>query len=57
MKYIIALGSVFFYFSLFSQIPDTRVFDEIYKKGKLFTKPLKNGKIEFLKNSKPPKDT
>jgi len=57
MKYAFTLIIALVYLSLFSQKVDTHTLDEIYEKGKLFTKPLKNGEIEFLKNSNPPKDT
>lgn len=57
MKYTITLIITLIYISVFSQNIDTHTLDKILKKGRLFTKPLKNGEIEFLKNSNPPKDT
>ncbi len=57
MKYALTLIIMLIYISIFSQDINTHKLDEILKKGKLFTKPLKNGEIEFLKNSNPPKDT
>jgi len=42
---------------LFSQEVNPKILDEINERGKLYTMRLKNGEIDFLKKSTPPKDT
>lgn len=43
--------------SLFAQKPSLEVLDELFKHGRAYNTPIKNGQIEFLKNKIPPKDT
>lgn len=57
MKFIQTLIIILSIQSLFSQERDSEIFDLIYKRGYEYTTPLKNGKIESLRNVSPPKDT
>lgn len=60
-KLIIKLTSIFvlmfFNQSLFSQDVSSKALEKIYKDGKAFTTPLKNGQIESLKKANPSKDS
>jgi len=57
MKFLPFLLLFFLSHQLCSQEVDSETLEIIYQDGKSFTAPLKNGQIESLKNSNPPKDT
>lgn len=57
MKLIQTLLIILSIAPLFSQKQNSEVFDAISKKGYEYITPLKNGKIESLRNANPPKDT
>ena len=57
MKYVSILIMTLFYSNLFSQEVKLEILDEVFKRGELFSTPLKNGEIESLRKANPPKDT
>lgn len=57
MKLISILILLFFCYSFSVQEPDLGLLEKMNTAGKAFTKPLKQGQIESLKNVEPPEDT
>lgn len=57
MKFIQLLSIILSFSPLFAQEQNSKIFNQINKKGYQYVTPIKNGKIESLKNANPPKDT
>ncbi|WP_438422838.1 hypothetical protein [Aquimarina macrocephali] len=57
IKLISTLILILFLQPVFSQELGIEILEKIYDRGKSFTTPLKQGRIESLKNANPPKDT
>ncbi|WP_289645159.1 hypothetical protein [Maribacter aestuarii] len=57
MKLIQTLLIILSIAPIFSQVKNAEIFDAINKRGNEYITPLKNGKIESLRNANPPKDT